>query len=177
MIGHHELVDGLKITSVTTKACTAASYRCVCRPGGMSQATCKNANRTAPYEGFLVCRTELTFTLAPIIDAWFNFPVPKEIDPYDTTTAGVINSGQSSNDDARDLSTDAGQYPNEKQGRQGGSCRGSRKAAQSSFRYTDRHWSGSCAKKGVQLTIPYARMITNSCRSGTLTVRTGRSKR
>ena len=64
----------------------------------MSQATCKNSNKTASCEGFLIYLTEPTFTLAPIINAWIQFPGTKEINPNDTTTASeiiVIDSGQS----------------------------------------------------------------------------------
>ena len=132
----------MKTTSITVKACTAASYKCVCGRGGVSQATCKNPNKIASYEGFLIYLTELTFTLAPVFDAWIQFPGTKEIHLYDKATASliiIIDSGQPPDDDARVLSTGVCQYTKERQGRGGGLCRGGRKAAQSSFIHTDTH--------------------------------------
>ena len=67
-----------------------------------------NPNKITSYKRFLSYLTEPTFTLAPIIDAWIQFPGTKEIDLYETATASVIiviDSGQRSVEDARGLST------------------------------------------------------------------------
>ena len=66
----HLPVDGMKNTSIIVKACTMASYECVCGRGGIAQATCKNTNKIASYEGPLVYLTGQALILTPIIDAW-----------------------------------------------------------------------------------------------------------
>ena len=95
----------METTSTIIKACTVASYKCVCGRREVSQATCKEPTS---HERFLNYLTEPTFTLAPIIDVWIQFPGTKEIGQYETATASVvivIDSRQPSDDDARGLST------------------------------------------------------------------------